>query len=114
MKTCEYHGDAIDEPRSHPWTDAVADVACRYYDFRAEPSLIRVSLEDFLPWGHYPAVTRLYELLEGLNGPASVFESNDCAFSAPNTSEAPQLGKTLQCDGRVMICLLYTSDAADE
>lgn len=103
MKTCEYNGEQLDEPRSHPWTDAVANVAFRYHDFTAEPSLIRTVLEDFLPWSHYPAVTRLYELLELLNGSTSIFESNDCAFSAPHASEAPQLGKVLQCDGRVMI-----------
>ena len=103
MKTCEYDGEPFNEPRSHPWTDAVANSACRYYDFKTEPGLIRTVLEDFLPWSHYPAVTLLYELLERLNAPASIFESNDCAFSAPHKSEAPQVSKILQCDGRVMI-----------
>lgn len=103
MKTCEYAGESLGEPRSHPWTDAVTNPACRYYDFKVEPQRIRTSLEDFLPWSHYPAVTLLYELLERLNSPASRLESNDCAFSAPHHSEAPQLSKLLQCDGRVMI-----------
>ena len=44
MKTCEYNGELLDEARSHPWTDAVTDGACRYYDFKAETSLIRTSL----------------------------------------------------------------------
>ncbi len=103
MKTCEYNGEPLNEPRSHPWTDAVANSACRYYDFKTEPGLIRTALEDFLPWSHYPAVTLLYELLERLNAPASILESNDCAFSGPHKSEASQLSKSLQCDGRVMI-----------
>jgi hypothetical protein len=103
MKTCEYNGELFNESRSHPWTDAVANSACRYYDFKTRPELIRTSLEDFLPWSHYPAVTLLYELVERLNAPASIFESNDCAFSAPHKSEASQLSKLLQCDGRVMI-----------
>jgi hypothetical protein len=102
MKTCEYDGEPFSEPRSHPWAGAIADPACRYYDFKSAPELIRTALEDFLPWSHEPAVTVLYELLEGLNAMASILESNDCAFSGPHESEAPELGK-LQCDGRVMI-----------
>jgi hypothetical protein len=102
MKTCEYDGEPFSEPRSHPWTGATGNPASRYYDFKTEPELIRTALEDFLPWGHDPAVTVLYELLERLNATASILESNDCAFSGPHESEAPQLGK-LQCDGRVMI-----------
>jgi hypothetical protein len=103
MKTCEYAGEPLDRPRSHPWTDATTSSAFRYYDFKTEPALIRTVLEDFVPWSHYPAVTRLYELLERLNASSSILESNDCAFSAPHESEAPELGKALQCDGRVMI-----------
>lgn len=103
MRTCEYNGEPFSEPRSHPWTDAVASSACRYYDFKRRPELIRTALEDFVPWSHYPAVTVLYELLERLNAHGSSFETNDCAFSAPHSSEAPQLGKILQCEGRVMM-----------
>lgn len=103
MKTCDYNGEPFNEARSHPWTDAVANSACRYYDFKTEPGLIRTALEDFLPWSHYPAITLLYELLERLNAPGGLFESNDCAFSAPHKSEARQVSKILQCDGRVMI-----------
>ena len=102
MKTCEYDGEPFSEPRSHPWTGAIANPASRYYDFKTDPELIRTALEDFLPWGHDPAVTVLYELLERLNARTSILESNDCAFSGPHESEAPQWGK-LQCDGRVMI-----------
>ncbi len=103
MRSCEYGGPPFEEPRSHPWTDAVGNAASRYYDLKAHPALIRTALEDLLPWSHYAAVPRLYELLEWLNAPASILESNDCAFSGPQPSDAPQLGKPLQCEGRVMI-----------
>ena len=103
MKSCEFDGNPFDEPRSHPWTDAVASAASRYYDLKADPALIRTALEDFVPWSHYAAITRFYELLERLNAPGSILESNDCAFSGPYPSEALQLGKLLQCEGRVMV-----------
>jgi len=103
MKSCEYDGETFEEPRSHPWTDAVESAASRYYDLKAHSALIRTALEDLLPWSHYAAVTQLYELLERLNSPVSILESNDCAFSGPHPSEAPHLGKILQCEGRVMI-----------
>ena len=102
MKTVEYSGDLPSEPRSHPWTDSVASSESRYYDLRVEPELIRSSLEDFVPWSHYEAVTRFYEILERINGTGSVYESNDCAFSSPGESEAPGLGD-IQCSGRLMI-----------
>ena len=89
MKSCQYAGEPFEEPRSHPWTDAVASAASRYYDLKAHPALIRTALEDLLPWSHYAAITQLYELLERLNGATSILESNDCAFSGPGPSEAP-------------------------
>ena len=103
MKTCQYAGKPFDEPRTHPWTDTTGDAACRYYDLVSEPELIRTALEDFRPWHHYRAVQSLYELLEWLNAPSSSLESNDCAFSPPYASNVPQLGKSLECEGRVMI-----------
>ncbi len=103
MKTCEHDGEPFATARSHPWTDAQADSACRYYDLKAAPELIRTALEDFVPWNRYPAISSFFELLDSVNGPASVLESNDCAFSGPHASEAPHLGKSLQCEGRVML-----------
>ncbi len=103
MKTCEYDGEPFTEPRSHPWTEASASSACRYYDLKASPGLVRTALEDFIPWSHHAAVTQFYALLDRLNAPTSILESNDCAFTGPHASEAPQLGKVLQCEGRVMI-----------
>ena len=67
-------------PRSHPWIDGESDPTHRYYDFRTSPELIRSSLEDMQEWSTYPATETFYRLLEWLNGPESVFESNDCAF----------------------------------
>lgn len=103
MKTCQYAGQPLSPPRSHPWTTSAGNEASRYYDFKAHPHLIRTVLEDFVPWSHYPAVTRLYTLLEHLNSPASDLESNDCVFSAPQPTETPDFGKQLQAEGRVML-----------
>jgi hypothetical protein len=103
MKTYEYGGEAFENARSHPWTDAVASSEFRYHDLRAEPALIRTSLEDFAPWAAYPAVERFYLLLEWLNGASSPLESNDCAFTAVQPNENPQFPRSLECSGRVMV-----------
>jgi hypothetical protein len=103
VKTCEYDGPPFAEPRSHPWTRTAASSVHRYYDLRAEPSRIRTSLEDLLPWSHYPAIDEIYALLEWLNADASILESNDCAFTGPHANEHPAFPKALQCSGRVMV-----------
>jgi hypothetical protein len=103
VKTCEYDGAPFREPRSHPWTDATASPDYRYYDLKVEPSRIRTSLEDFVPWAHYPAIDEVYALLAWLNGPTSTLETNDCAFTGPHANEVPAFSKTLQCSGRVMV-----------
>ncbi len=103
MQTCEYAGAPFTEPRSHPWVDAAGDPAGRYYDFTANPALIRRSLEDFLPWSGDPAIDAFYVLLEEINQPSSVFESNDCAFTGPHENDQPMVPMALQCSGRVMV-----------
>lgn len=103
MQSCEYAGEAFAEPRSHPWTDTIAPEAGRYFDLKALPELIRTELEDLVPWSHYAAITGLYKLLEDVNAQGSLLESNDCAFTGPETNEMPQFAKVLQCQGRVMI-----------
>ncbi len=103
MKTCEYAGPVFAEPRSHPWVDTAGSPECRYYDLTATPELIRNSLEDFLPWSHYEAIEDFYLLLTALNHPKSILESNDCAFTGPQTNENPGFRKSLQCTGRVMV-----------
>jgi len=94
MNSCEYAGDPITEPRSHPWQGTPQDVRLRYYDFRREPGLVRVVLEDFRPWSQYVAIESFYRLVESLNGEQSPVETNDCAFSGPDPTE---------CSGRLML-----------
>jgi hypothetical protein len=103
MLTSEYDGVPLSERRSHPWRDARANSAFRYYDFISRPALIRTSLEDFLPWVQYPAIERFFTLLEWLNGGASPFESNDCEFTGPGANEHASIAKLQQCSGRVMV-----------
>ncbi len=103
MKTYEYAGEPPAEPRSHPWRGSLESPDHRYYDLTASPEHIRRSLEDFLPWSRFQAVDSFYALLERLNHPKSLLESNDCAFSGPHANEDPTLPKLLQCTGRVMV-----------
>ena len=105
MKSCEYDGDPFDEPRSHPWTDAASDASFVYHDLKANPALVRTALEDLLPFQDHAAIETTYELLERLNAPDSVFESNDCAFSGPQPNQLAQVDRALQCEGRIMILL---------
>jgi hypothetical protein len=93
----------VGPPRSHPWTEATADPAFRYYDLRAHPELIATELEDFRPWEDFAAVRSFYRLLAWLNGPGSTLETNDCAFNAPDANGDPRFPKRLQASGRVMI-----------
>ncbi len=86
--------------RSHPWTDSKSGPSHRYYDFRSSPELIRSSIEDMTEWSAYPAIETFYRLLEWLNGPESLFESNDCAFSGATVDMNTN---RLQCSGRLMI-----------
>lgn len=101
MKIYEHSDPDSMSPRSHPWIDGESNPAHRYYNFRSSPELIRSSIEDMQEWSAYPATETFYRLLEWLNGPESVFESNDCAFSsAAATTQSP---KRLQCSGRLMM-----------
>lgn len=103
MHTCEYAGVPFSEPRSHPWIDSASDPECRYYDLTGNPALIRTALEDFRPWSSHAAIDGFYTLLEELNQPGSVFESNDCAFTGPHDNDQPTHPGALQCSGRVMV-----------
>lgn len=103
MKVYE-HSDADSlRPRSHPWIDAESDPACRYYDFKTRPELIRSSLEDLQQWTSYSAIETFYRLLEWLNGSESIFESNDSAFSGATATTGTPSSTPLQCSGRLMI-----------
>ncbi len=103
MQTCEYAGVPFTEPRSHPWVNAAGHPECRYYDLTATPAHIRSSLEDFRPWSGHAAIDEFYALLEQINQPTSVLESNDCAFTGPHDNDQPAISKALQCSGRVMV-----------
>jgi hypothetical protein len=106
MKTYEHAGPALlTTPRSHPWSSGTADAQARYYDFTTSPQLIRTVLEDFKALEHYPAIEEFYSLLERINHPRSLLESNDCALSAPDVNQTVQVKAKLECTGRVM--LLY-------
>jgi hypothetical protein len=102
-------------PRTHPWSGSLTDPAHRHYDLRGEPGLIRTVLEDWRPWEQYPATETFYRLVEWLNGPRSVLETSDCAFSGPTANESPAFAKALQCSGRLMLLfrdLPLNTDAA--
>ena len=101
MKTYENREPGSRALRSHPWSTGAADPDHRYYDFRTRPELIPEVLEDFRPWGAYVAVRSFYDLLAWINGPASPFESNDCAFSGPEENADRGFRKRLQCSGRL-------------
>lgn len=114
MMTCEYAGEPLGEPRSHPWVDVAGKPDCRYYDLTAYPERIRTSLEDFHPWSHYAAIEGFYGLLERLNHPKSKLESNDCAFNGPGKNEHLQIVKPLQCSGRLMVLFRFLAHNTDE
>lgn len=103
MKVYEHTDPDSLRPRSHPWTDGQSNASHRYYDFSAQPELIRSSLEDLQEWRAYPAIETFYRLLEWLNGLESVLESNDCALSGATTNTSVEFPKRLHASGRLMI-----------
>jgi hypothetical protein len=103
MQTCEYAGDPLTQPRSHPWQGAAGDPDAHYYDLKALPALIRTALEDFRPWQQYAAIETFYGMLERINHRSSTLESNDCAFTGPEPSAQPTASKAVECSGRVTI-----------
>jgi len=105
MQTCQYAGDPLTEPRSHPWVDTAGRPECRYHDLTRSPELIRTALEDLVPWSHYPAIETLYGLIERLNGTGSPWESNDCEFTGPQAHTTPGAPHALECSGRLMVLL---------
>jgi hypothetical protein len=103
MKTCEYDGELLAEPRSHPWSGSALDPGARYYDLSATPELIRAVLEDFKPFQAHAAVDDFYSLLERLNDPQCALESSDCAFSGPQPNQSQHMPGSLECSGRLII-----------
>ena len=102
-----YIGDNVikDAIRCHPYDGSAYGTEERYYDFKKQPELIPVALEDYKKWNNQEAVQLFYVLLKWLNGNGSLFESNDCAFRPPHPNNNAQFPKKLQCEGRLMIFL---------
>jgi hypothetical protein len=103
MKTSRREISGLDTPRAHPWTEAASNSDSRYYDLKAQPQLVRTSLEDFTPWSGRGAVETFYRLLDWLNAPGGALESNDCEFTGPHDNPSPQFHKAQECSGRLMI-----------
>jgi hypothetical protein len=103
MKTRRRETPRLETPRDHPWTDSVSNSSSRYYDFKAQPQLVRTSLEDLAPWSGRAAVETFYSLLEWINAPGGAFESNDCEFTGPHANPDPEFRKAQECGGRLMI-----------
>lgn len=112
MKVVELRDPAHLRPRAHPWTVSESDASHRYYDFRAHPERIRDSIEDLEPWRAHSFAETFFLLLEWLNGPDSLFESNDCAFSGVGATLSGQSKKGLEASGRLMI--LYRNLATNQ
>jgi len=89
--------------RTHPWVSATYDPEGRYYNFIKEPELIRASLEGFRDLGHLSSVTRFYELLEWVNGPESLLETNDCAIRPPRDNKDQTYPFKREFIARVMV-----------
>lgn len=73
--------------RTHPWNENEYEPADRYYDFKANPTLIPQVLNNFKGWSDWSGwegVQLFYKLLAWLNGPDSRLESNGCGFVGPH------------------------------
>ena len=95
-----------DALRTHPWQGSSYDKQVRYYNFVENPELIDTSLEDFTPWNSFQAVQTFYDFLRWVNGPESVYETNDCGFRGITPSNDTHITeKRLKAHARLM--LLY-------
>lgn len=90
------------EPRRHPWTVGKSD-SFRYYDFKKEPDLIPHVLEDFSPYVGRLGIEGFFDFLRWVNGPQSIFESNDCATRPPKDNVDPTSRFSRAMMGRVML-----------
>ena len=89
--------------RSHPWTSMVSDDANLYIDFKKQPQLIRSALEDLIPFKKYGFVEQFYALIEWVNSPRSLLESNDCVFNAAEDNPDQQYPYAKKCSARLMV-----------
>ncbi|MFT6987363.1 MAG: hypothetical protein ACJAT7_003218 [Psychromonas sp.] len=89
--------------RSHPWTSMVADDASVYMDFKKQPKLVRSALEDLIPFKKWGFVEQFYALIEWINSPHSLLESNDCVFNPTEDNPDQQYPYAKKCSARLMI-----------
>lgn len=94
--------------RTHPWADGKDFKADKYYDFKANPELIPQVLNSFKgwsEWSEWEGVQLFYKLLEWINGPDSLFESNGCGFRgpSPNQQKARWPGELISDGGLVFL-----------
>jgi hypothetical protein len=91
------------ELRSHPWTSMQSDQSSIYMDFKKNPKQIRNSLEDLLPLKKWEFVETFYSLIEWVNSPVSLLESNDCTFNMAEENVDDQYPYAKKCSARLMI-----------
>ena len=72
-------------------------------DFKKNPKLIRNSLEDLLPFKKWAFVEGFYSLIEWLNSPQSLLESNDCTFNCVQDNDDDHYPYAKKCSARLMI-----------
>jgi hypothetical protein len=90
--------------RQHPWTESSRDPGARFVDFKAEPHLIESTLSDFNRFRQFPAIPRFFDMMRWLNGPHSIFETNDCGLRPPKPTEGgPVPWMKLQIYGRLTV-----------
>lgn len=89
--------------RSHPWTSTQNDPSNVYVDFKKNPTLIRRSLEDFIPFKKWEFVEEFYSLVEWINSSKSRLESNDCTFNSIQDNDDKQYAYAKKCSARLMI-----------
>ncbi|WP_028866541.1 hypothetical protein [Psychromonas hadalis] len=89
--------------RSHPWTTMENDQSNIYIDFKKNPKRIRDSLEDLQPFKKWPFTDTFYSLIEWINSPISLLESNDCTFNAVEENSDDQYPYAKKCTARLMI-----------
>ena len=80
-----------------------SDQSCLYIDFKKNPKLIRNSLEDLLPLKKWEFVESFYSLIEWINSPTSLLESNDCTFNIVEENNDQQYPYAKKCSARLMI-----------
>ena len=91
------------EPRSHPWTNMQTNESNLYIDFKKHPKLIRTSLEDLKPFEKWGFIEDFYKLIEWINSPKSLLESNDCVFNPAEENTDKDYPYSKVCSARLMI-----------